>query len=294
VGVEGAARPGSAPEPQPSRWVQRALASDGPVGDLAFLVAASPALLDLADACIQLRAGQVRRTITCAGSPLASRLEECGPPRQRPSELAAHGGEPVQAPLPDPGRPALSEAAGRVGVRAVWSLPLRAYGSMFGAMTFYATDPEPWAGTRAGGARRMAQQVERIVSLAADRTRLEQMNANLWQALESRTTIGQAQGVLMATSGLSADAAFRSLARSSQDRHRKLRDVAADIVADLDARLASGGGMALDSRGSRTAGPPRRAGVALDGEPARTGGPARCGGVELDGQASGGGPILAG
>jgi hypothetical protein len=49
-------------------------------------------------------------------------------------------------------------------------------------------------------------------------------------AMQSRTVIGQAQGILMERFDLSADQAFAYLRRLSSDRERKLADVAADIA----------------------------------------------------------------
>lgn len=53
---------------------------------------------------------------------------------------------------------------------------------------------------------------------------------NLQRAIESRTVIGQAQGVLMERFGLDAAAALQFLKRSSMDGNRPLREVAADVV----------------------------------------------------------------
>ncbi len=54
---------------------------------------------------------------------------------------------------------------------------------------------------------------------------------NLYKALDSRQVIGQAVGITMVQFGLSSDAAFRYLVRLSATSERKLRDVAAEVVA---------------------------------------------------------------
>ena len=61
--------------------------------------------------------------------------------------------------------------------------------------------------------------------------RAREENAQLKQALSSRTVIGQATGVLMATSSLAPEDAFAELVKRSSHANRKLRDVAADVVA---------------------------------------------------------------
>jgi len=54
---------------------------------------------------------------------------------------------------------------------------------------------------------------------------------NLEKALTSRAVIEQAKGIVMGQRNCDADEAFAVLARASQDANRKLRDVAADLVA---------------------------------------------------------------
>jgi AmiR/NasT family two-component response regulator len=60
---------------------------------------------------------------------------------------------------------------------------------------------------------------------------LEQQVANLVVALERRTVIGQATGMLMERYGLTSDAAFATLLRVSQDNNRKVHDLAEELVA---------------------------------------------------------------
>ncbi|MGR6963522.1 ANTAR domain-containing protein [Geodermatophilus sp. URMC 61] len=53
------------------------------------------------------------------------------------------------------------------------------------------------------------------------------------RALESRAVIDQAKGILMGRHGISGDAAFDLLAKQSQLANRKLRDIAADLVDEV-------------------------------------------------------------
>jgi GAF domain-containing protein len=55
-------------------------------------------------------------------------------------------------------------------------------------------------------------------------------------AMESRAVIEQAKGIVMAERRCTADEAFAMLSRISQDSNRKLRDVAAALVARAQAR----------------------------------------------------------
>jgi AmiR/NasT family two-component response regulator len=54
--------------------------------------------------------------------------------------------------------------------------------------------------------------------------------ANLEQALQSNREIGVALGVLMAHHRVTQDQAFTLLRVASQNLHRKLRDIASDVV----------------------------------------------------------------
>lgn len=78
----------------------------------------------------------------------------------------------------------------------------------------------------------------------------------LQEALRSRATIEQAKGILIAHHGCSPEEAFARLTRRSQHENRKLRDVAADLVAGTAAAPVAGA-------------TPSGAGQRLPGSPAR-------------------------
>ncbi len=54
---------------------------------------------------------------------------------------------------------------------------------------------------------------------------------NLWQAIDSRNLIGQAQGILIERYGLTPSSAFAVLRRYSQDHNMKLAVVAEELVS---------------------------------------------------------------
>jgi len=53
---------------------------------------------------------------------------------------------------------------------------------------------------------------------------------NLWQAIDTRNVIGQAQGILMQKYGLTAEKAFGVLRRYSQQHNLKLAAVAEQLT----------------------------------------------------------------
>jgi AmiR/NasT family two-component response regulator len=79
---------------------------------------------------------------------------------------------------------------------------------------------------------------EAAVALANAQAYWEQASlaAGLRDAMTSRATIEQAKGVIMATAGVGPDEAFDLLRQQSQHENRKLRDLAADLVARQDRR----------------------------------------------------------
>jgi AmiR/NasT family two-component response regulator len=60
--------------------------------------------------------------------------------------------------------------------------------------------------------------------------RQDQLTTQLEQALESRTTIDQAMGILMAQQRCGSEEAFALLRMHSQNTNRKIRDLAGDII----------------------------------------------------------------
>jgi hypothetical protein len=62
----------------------------------------------------------------------------------------------------------------------------------------------------------------------------------LKQALETRTEIATAIGLLMARENISSDDAFTVLRRASQRTNRKLRDIAVEMLAAHHGRIGAG------------------------------------------------------
>ncbi len=150
-----------------------------------------------------------------------------------PAMEAVRGGRGVQVVLPSDRWPRLSRAAAGLGLGSIWALPLTHSGSHHGVLTVYANSTEPWSDPRSGATRVVAALAALEVANAAAAAQLAHGNATLREALETRTVIGQAQGILMARQGIGADDAFDILRRASQRTNRKLRDIAAELVAGV-------------------------------------------------------------
>lgn len=152
-------------------------------------------------------------------------------------EEAAHRGRELSAHVPQDRRLGPSTWRGDDSVRTVWSIPLIVKDAVIGALTLYSSNVEPWEHRAAGSARRLAAQAGVLLANAAALARARREAENLSRALESRTVIAQAQGLLMARQKVSSEEAFSVLVRASQRTNRKLRDVAATIVAGHHDRL---------------------------------------------------------
>jgi GAF domain-containing protein len=116
------------------------------------------------------------------------------------------------------------------GVRSVLSTPMGVDGQHFGAFNLYSLEAGGFDNAARAQAERWAQQASGAVGVAlrlAERTRHGQQLA---EALDSRSIIDQAIGILMAQQRCSSGVAFEILRSASQGRNVKLRTIAADIV----------------------------------------------------------------
>ncbi|GAA1582833.1 GAF and ANTAR domain-containing protein [Kribbella karoonensis] len=130
-------------------------------------------------------------------------------------------------------------AAQELGVKASLALPLVVDGSTIGVLNLYGYDrPDTFSEADRERAVAYADQAARTLALAARSVRQSQLGAELEQALASRSVIDQALGVLMGQQRCDARTAFELLRRHSQNNNRKLRDVAADLVAKLTGQPA--------------------------------------------------------
>lgn len=116
------------------------------------------------------------------------------------------------------------------GIMSSLSLPLVVAGEGCGAFNLYARNPGAFSEDDRKHGMLFAEQGAVAIANSAVYWRTYEMTQDLQAALENRDVIGQAKGILMATRGLTADAAFDELRRVSQRRNIKLRQVA-DLVA---------------------------------------------------------------
>ena len=93
-------------------------------------------------------------------------------------------------------------------------------------LTLYGDEPAGFAEAAVHNATIFAAQAGTLVALVA----AEDHSANLETALQSSREIGMALGILMAHRKITHEHAFDLLRSASQNLHRKLRDVAAEVM----------------------------------------------------------------
>ncbi|HET9423034.1 MAG TPA: GAF and ANTAR domain-containing protein [Nocardioides sp.] len=123
----------------------------------------------------------------------------------------------------EPRWPRWSAASAELGLRAAMAIRLHTDSETLGALNLYSESAHAF------------DEESRIVAMiyashAADAMSNARLVSGLRAALESRHTIGIAQGVLAVRYDISYERAFQVLHRLSNDRNVKLRDLAQQIL----------------------------------------------------------------
>lgn len=119
-------------------------------------------------------------------------------------------------------------------------MPVVARTAKLGALNFYSRVEEAYSPQDLDLATAFAAQAAIVISNAQAYLGAQRLADQLSVALESRIVIEQAKGLLMAGGRTGAEA-FEILKRASQRENRKVRDVAADVVAEAERRARSVG-----------------------------------------------------
>ena len=125
--------------------------------------------------------------------------------------------------LQDDRWPNWSPAVTELGLRSVLAVRLQVRDQVVGVLELFNSRPYAFEQDDVAVAHILA----RHASVAVGTARQE---ATLWQAIDARKLIGQAQGILMERFNLDSDQAFAVLRRYSQDNNVKLREVARLLV----------------------------------------------------------------
>ena len=177
-----------------------------------------------------------RRFTIASSSPVADAMDELQyASGEGPCQECVTTGQPVYLPDIQATQhfPRYREAVGAAPLRSVFAapIPLPAAAEAHAALNCYSTEAD-------GFPQDLREQAEELASLASrslhSAVRLEaesDRSGGLAAAMESRTTINLATGVVMAQSNCTSDEAVQFLKDASMNRNQKLRDVAAAILA---------------------------------------------------------------
>jgi len=188
-----------------------------------------------ADVSVTVLAADAPRTVASTGS-RAVRIDEAQyAAGEGPCLQAAAGAEPVLVSdlLAEERWPAYRPAATAAGIRASLSVPLRVGADLVAAVNLYAEQPQAFDGEAGALAPDLVRYIAAVLAGAEERQRATRLAEHLQRAMDSRAVIEQAKGILMVQRGCNAQEAFDALVRISQESHRKLRDVAEQLVAQV-------------------------------------------------------------
>jgi GAF domain-containing protein len=133
----------------------------------------------------------------------------------------------------DPTYPDFGRVARRRGITHTLSVGLPVARQTIGALNIYGTDKGAFDEATRELATAFASYAAVAVANAGVYASTATLASNLQRALESRAVIDQAKGILMGRHGISPDAAFDLLSTQSQTTNRKLRDIAGDLVEQV-------------------------------------------------------------
>ena len=136
--------------------------------------------------------------------------------------------------LPDTGLdrnwPEYSKNLAAAGARSVLGVPLKLGEDASAALNFFAPDTGLFTEQAVHEAIGFADMAARALRLAVRISTADTVIAELKEALASRTIIGMACGIIMEQNNCGQDQAFAALLAASQNRNKKLRNLAESIV----------------------------------------------------------------
>ncbi|WP_051477127.1 GAF and ANTAR domain-containing protein [Arthrobacter sp. Br18] len=119
------------------------------------------------------------------------------------------------------------------GIRSALAVPIPLEGDTRSALNIYSPNASAFDPTAMAAAQELAGEASASLRLAIRIARLTDSGEHLRAAMESRTAIDLAAGVIMAQNRCSQDAAMTILKAASNTRNVKLRDVAAAVLASV-------------------------------------------------------------
>jgi GAF domain-containing protein len=176
-----------------------------------------------------------RHTLFCSASPLVTDLYRAldaqhargdGP---APQALTASKVQ-VADDTSDPAHPPFFRVPASLGFASILSVPLQIEAEGVAALNFYAQSVAFFTPDRQRMSTIFAKQAATALALRLHLTRYQELTTNMASAMESRTSIDLAIGIIIGQNHCSQQEAAAILKRASTARNVKLRDLAEDLV----------------------------------------------------------------
>jgi transcriptional regulator with GAF, ATPase, and Fis domain len=135
--------------------------------------------------------------------------------------------------------PEFTHLAEEMGLHSYLSAGLGLAGRRLGALNLSSRDPDGFSQLDEDLISLFTVPAAAAIVVVGRYFEARDLAAQLEQALQSRTVIDHAIGIIMAESRCDADQAFAMLSRASNNRNIKLRDLAAEIVMRVSGRPPS-------------------------------------------------------
>jgi len=126
--------------------------------------------------------------------------------------------------------PEFRKACVRHGIMSTASFPIVIDGVRHGALNLYSQKHHAFGAAEIRVGRSFAAQAGLVLAYARSYWNAKQLSEQLEAALVHRAEIEQAKGIIIASTGATADEAFEILVKQSQHENRKLREIALELV----------------------------------------------------------------
>ena len=138
---------------------------------------------------------------------------------------------PVEDLRADPRWRRLAPVAAAHGVRAILAAPVVAHCRPIGAYSLTTASPRTWSDHEVLAVLAAAKALGGMLAVSAAARATAALAEQLQRALDARTVIEQAKGVLIERRDISAVAAFELLRTTARASRRRVVDVATDVLA---------------------------------------------------------------
>lgn len=142
----------------------------------------------------------------------------------------------VPEALTDPRWPEFGQELAQRGIRSVLAIPLVLDEGAAASINFFSEDQDFFSEDLVANAQKYALHVQSALRLAVRLGVKQQRAEDLQDAMQARTTIDLAVGVIMGQQRCSQEAAFEVLSRAASARNQKVRSVAQEMLENLSKK----------------------------------------------------------